>query len=1058
LAARVNDPAARPINGARTMRISVLPRAAGARRALAGGLTRPIFGAFALVLVVVTGMFALQVAGAREQHEAGDSARHSEQVLRVASGLERRVIDLETGLRGYLLTRDERYLEPYLEARASLPAQLAALVDLSHVPAQRRRALGLRAAIESYQRSYAAPLRANGLVMTRRDVLADSALGKRKVDAIRSRFAAFNGAEQRLAVVRRERWNARAERTTVIGAFGLVLSAALLLALAAYLRRRVLRPVQQVAHAAGELADGRLDVRVPVDGSGEIATLAGAFNGMAGALAERQRELRVSNDRLQGILDHATSSIAVRDRDGRYLVVNRRWQEVSGFAEADALGRTDTELFGPALAVPGRATDLEALRSRTAVESEREVELRGRRSTHHIVKFALLDAAGEAHAVASMSTDVTEHRAALAAAVEASRSKSEFLANMSHEIRTPLNGVIGMTELLLGTDLSAEQREYARTAVSSGEALLDVINDILDFSKIEAGRLELDDHDFDLREAIEDTCEMLAPQAHSRGLELLAWVDADVPALVNGDRGRMRQIVTNLLSNAIKFTEQGEVTVRVKLIERELEAATVRIEVADTGIGIEPAKLEAVFESFSQADTSTTRRYGGTGLGLAISRQLATMMGGELGAESVPGAGSTFHCTLRLGLADAPGRGRRRSPRVPEGLSVLVVDDNATNRQIVEAYLDGCGARVDQAASGGEALTLMHTACRAGAPFELVVLDYNMPGMDGLDLARAVRRAPSLRGAQLVMLTSSGDHRAAAREAGIEHMLTKPVRRARLLEAVAEAVGGRDEVERPAVAPAAGVTPAATGARVLVAEDNAINRLVVEGMLTARGIGVDVAENGREALDLLAERRYDAILMDCQMPELDGYAATAAIRADERSRADGERMPIIAMTAHAMAGDRERCLAAGMDDYLAKPLRPEEVDRVIAAWLSTAVPEPEPAADAAAPLEGLIDEARMRLFRQDYADVAGRLAELFAEATPELLDTLRAAHRAGDGEALGRAAHKLKGSCQNVGATFMATLASSLERGEAPAGALDELEAAYEPTRDALIDALGGAA
>jgi CheY-like chemotaxis protein len=316
------------------------------------------------------------------------------------------------------------------------------------------------------------------------------------------------------------------------------------------------------------------------------------------------------------------------------------------------------------------------------------------------------------------------------------------------------------------------------------------------------------------------------------------------------------------------------------------------------------------------------------------------------------------------------------------------------------------------------------------------------------------------------MLTSSGDHRAAAREAGVEHMLTKPVRRARLLEAVAEAVAGREAGERPAEVVAGG--PVSTGARVLVAEDNAINRLVVEGMLAARGIAVDVAENGREALELLAGGAYDAIFMDCQMPELDGYAATAAIRAGERKRPDGPRMPIVAMTAHAMAGDRERCLAAGMDDYLAKPLRPDEIDRVIAAWVTEHSPRVSPPGRTPArepgplgrrspgPIEGLIDEARMRLFRRDYADVAGRLAELFAETTPPLLQTLRAAQEAGDDEALSRAAHKLKGSCQNVGAGFMATLAGALERGDAAADAVDELEAAFGPTRDALDDALGG--
>jgi CheY-like chemotaxis protein/HPt (histidine-containing phosphotransfer) domain-containing protein len=428
------------------------------------------------------------------------------------------------------------------------------------------------------------------------------------------------------------------------------------------------------------------------------------------------------------------------------------------------------------------------------------------------------------------------------------------------------------------------------------------------------------------------------------------------------------------------------------------------------------------------------------------------MMGGELCAESIPGEGSTFRFTLRLGRPEGRARARRAPLRVPEGLSALIVDDNATNREIVAAYLGGHGARVEEAESGGDALAAMHAACRAGTPFELVVLDFNMPGMDGLELARAIRRAPSLRGARLVMLTSSGDNRRAAREAGVEHVLTKPVRRARLLAGVAEALGDAVVATEP-VEPLA--LPAARGTRLLVADDNAVNRLVIEGMLRARGVASDAAENGHEALVLIAQHEYATVFMDCQMPELDGYAATAAIRASER-RSGGPRLPIVAMTAHAMAGDRERCLAAGMDDYLSKPLRPAELDRVLADWLGTGAPA-EAAPIASDPIEGLLDEARMATFRADYADIAGRLADLFAESTPELLKSLRAAHDEGDDEALRRAAHKLKGSCQNVGATFMATLAASVEQGDDIAEALAGLEQAFEPTRAALRAALGTA-
>jgi PAS domain S-box-containing protein len=1002
-------------------------------------------------------MFAMELRGVGSQTRSAEAARHSDQVLAASNGLERRVVDLETGLRGYLITRDEAFLAPYLMARDSMPVQVARLQTLTRVPAQAARARGLAAAIDSYMRVYASPLRANGLSMTPGDVVDATAAGKAKVDDLRRRFASLDTAEEALAAARRDRAAASALRASRIAAGSLALSALLLLLLAGYLRRGVLRPVHGVADAASRLAGGQLDIRVPVAGRGEIAQLAGAFNSMADSLADRERELRVTNDRLAGILEHATVSISVKDLDGRYVLVNRQWLEITGKDEGESLGHTDLELFGAELLAPARDSDAEVLREGGVYEFERQVELRGTLRTYRIVKFPLKDDAGEAYALAAMSTDVTEHERALADAVEASRSKSEFLANMSHELRTPLNGVIGMTELLLGTDLSAEQRGYARTAVSSGEALLGVISDILDLSKIEAGRLELDDHDFDLREAIEDTCEMLSPQAHGKGLELLAWIDDDVPSSVRGDRGRLRQVLTNLLSNAVKFTAHGEVSVRVRAQPHGTNGVDVRFEVTDSGIGIAPESLERVFEPFTQADSSTTRRYGGTGLGLAICRQLVTMMGGEMGASSEPGTGSVFHFTARLELAPAAERATHRPGSLPPGLRALVVDDNATNRQIVEAYLVGVGVRVQQAASAAEALERMQTACDNGDPFELVVTDFHMPGLNGIELAHAVGRLPDLSVARLLMLTSSGDHRGEAREAGIQHTLTKPVRRERLLAAVADTMDAdRDALtdrlaadvrtpraEAPAAAAALPVLPG-VDARVLIADDNPVNRLVIEGMLAKRGVAADSAEDGRQALERLTHGAYAAVFMDCQMPELDGYAATAAIRAGETG---DQHMTIVAMTAHAMAGDRERCLQAGMDDYLAKPLRPDELDRVLGRWLQLG---PHAAATRA-----LVDEARLRTLRDDYADIAGQLAALFAESTPALLDDITHAHAGGDDDTLRRAAHKLKGSCSNMGATFMATLAGSIEDGDAADDAVEELRAAFAPTREALYATLG---
>ena len=869
--------------------------------------------------------------------------------------------------------------------------------------------------------------------------------GKRRLDILRAQFADLGAAQQRATTVRREEARALRHRMVVLAAGGAVVSVLLLVLLGICLRRFVLRPVHNVALAAERLAQGHLDTRVPATGVGEIGQLGASFNTMAAALAAREDDLGVQTARLQAILDYTTMTISVKDRAGRYLLVNDEWRRAMSQVGVDVLGRTDDDLFPPDIAAAIRVTDLEVLRSGEAGGYERDAASGGR--AFQLVKFPLKDADGEVYATGTMGTDVSERKRALAEAVEASRSKSEFLANMSHEIRTPLNGVIGMTELLLSSELTPQQREYALTAANSGEALLDVINDILDFSKIEAGKLELDHHDFDLREAVEDTCEMLAPQAHGKDLELMAWIDDDVPGLVNGDRGRLRQVLTNLLSNAVKFTESGEVTVRV-----HSTPGGARFDVTDTGIGISRHALTRLFESFAQADTSTTRRYGGTGLGLTISRQLVELMGGEISVSSTLGEGSTFSFTVTLGEPKAPRAARRERYSLPEALKLLVVDDNATNREIVEAYLGAPGVEIETAGSGTDALTAMHTAARAGEPFELVILDGQMPGMDGIELAQAISLAPSLRDARLLMLTSTTDRRVAARAAGIAHYLQKPVRRERLLEAVAEAMG-TTAAEPVAAAPAVAPERADT---LLIVEDNVVNQRVLEAMLHKRGFAVETAANGREALSLLTMGTYALIFMDCQMPELDGYAATAAIRARETGT---NRLPIVAMTAHAMKGDRERCLAAGMDDYLSKPLRQDELDAALERWLGTppAQPDaPEPAA-AADPFEALVDEARMRVFRVDYPEIVDQLVELFVDSTPPLLRELRSSAEGGDGEAVRRAAHKLKGSCQNIGAGFMAKLAHDLERaaGAGPAE-LDGLDRVFEDTRDALRSALLG--
>jgi two-component system sensor histidine kinase/response regulator len=754
-----------------------------------------------------------------------------------------------------------------------------------------------------------------------------------------------------------------------------------------------------------------------------------------------EEQLRVSTDRLQGILEYAVAGIAIKDLQGRYLLVSHAWEEAAGVQ--DVLGRTDRELFSAADA-DARLRDEEVLQTGAAVEYERTSGER----TFHVVSFPLRDSEAAIYAIGSVATDVSERQRALAAAVASSRAKSDFLANMSHEIRTPLNGVIGMLELLGDTALAAEQRSYLQTATSSGDALLTVINDVLDFSKIEAGKFALDEDDLDVRAIVEDTCEMVAPQAHGKGVELAAWIDDALPATLRGDAGRLRQVLTNLLSNAVKFTPRGEVSVRVSATPQDDEHTLLLVEVRDTGIGIETGTLAQLFEPFTQADSSTTRRFGGTGLGLAISLRLVEMMGGDLTADSRSGEGSTFRFTARLGLGTGGDRSRRVRVALPENLRVLVVDDNATNREIVAAYLGTRVALCDEADSGMAALRILRAAAHDARPYQLVVLDGEMPEMTGAEVAKAIRASALLRGMRVVMLTSAGGNASVAGSPDVDRLLTKPVRRAELLEAAASALA--DGRERGAVRPPAEPEPAlsaasyeAIGGRVLIAEDNPVNRLVIETMLRKRGIGVDLAEDGEQALSMLAPE-HRAVFMDCQMPNVDGYEATRRIRAAESGDA---HVPIIAMTANALAGDRERCLQAGMDDYLSKPLRSADLDAVLARWVNAKT------LGATIDVEPLLDEARVRGIRAEFPDVADQLWQVFNRATPPLIGELRDAFERGDGDQGRRLAHKLKGSSETIGATRMAALSHTLEAGDS-GGGLDivtELETAYAGTRDALL-------
>ncbi|MBI1793740.1 MAG: response regulator [Chloroflexi bacterium] len=812
--------------------------------------------------------------------------------------------------------------------------------------------------------------------------------------------------------------------------------------------------------------------KAPVkDSLGQVVGLVGIGRDIT---QQKNIELEIKRQKqfYETLISNSPVAIVVLDTDEKISSCNPAFENLFGYKSDEIMGVSlDTLITTDETRLEARNYTQQVMNGTVHAFSKR------RRKDGSLVDVEIFGAPvfveGEKVGALAIYHDISEIVRAQQEAEEANRSKSEFLANMSHEIRTPMNGVMGMLELALDTQLTSEQTDYLQTSLHSAEALLSLLNDILDFSKIEAGRLELESINFSLRNAIEDVAYTLAKRAQDKGLEMACLVDPDLTSNLRGDPGRLRQILVNLVGNAIKFTHQGEIVIRAEPIEESDNHVTVHFSVQDTGIGIPYERQAAVFDRFTQADGSTTRTYGGTGLGLTISKQLVEVMGGRIGLESTPGIGTTFWFDVKFEKQPPERRGVTAPLTLgPVNLAqarILVVDDNQTNRMILTKNVEALGSRVDVVSSGAKALESLRNAHRTGDPYHIVLLDMQMPGMDGEQTARAIKSDPAVKDVKILILTSMGQRGDAARlEAlGCSGYLLKPVKQQMLFDAVI-AVLGRKEDQPPSLITRHLLSEQRKfNLRLLLAEDNPINQKLAVILLQKAGYSVDAVETGAQALEKTQANHYSAVLMDVQMPEMDGFEATRRIRAWEQE--NSQHVPIIAMTAHAMAGDRERCLEAGMDDYITKPLEPRALFNAIDRWTQTDTP---PGASVAAGLpqdyssntgilsetfdDGLFGEptdpasnemmesapvskaesssstlpvnfkTALHRFGGD-AEFMKEMFQEFKDHIPERMDEIRAALQSGNAGVLGRLAHNLKGVSLNFSAEPLANTALQIE-------------------------------